>query len=97
MYEKIYIVGFSTGGLLALLSAKKNLPTLKGIICINAALQLNDVRIKTFIPAINFWNDLVESFNSETYQKSMSKTKLKILRLITINTILNPLINSICL
>jgi esterase/lipase/1-acyl-sn-glycerol-3-phosphate acyltransferase len=69
MYDKIYIAGFSTGGLLALLSAKKNIPTLKGIICINAALQLNDVRVKTFIPAINFWNDLVESFNTETYQK----------------------------
>lgn len=75
MYEKIYIVGFSTGGLLALLSAKKNLPTLKGIICINAALQLNDVRIKTFIPAINFWNDLVESFNADTYQKKYVENK----------------------
>ncbi|MFA6789000.1 MAG: alpha/beta fold hydrolase [Arcobacteraceae bacterium] len=69
MYDEIYIAGFSTGGLLALLSAKKNIPKLKGIVCINAALKLNDMRIKTVIPAIDFWNDLLESFNNHEYQK----------------------------
>lgn len=75
MYDTVYLAGFSTGGLLALLSTKKNIPELKGIICINAALKLNDVRVKTFIPAINFWNDLVESFNSQTYQKKYVENK----------------------
>lgn len=68
-YEKIYIIGFSTGGLLALLSTKKCYYQIQGIVCINAALNLNDVRIKTLIPAISFWNDLVNSFKAESYAK----------------------------
>lgn len=75
MYDNVYLAGFSTGGLLALLSSKKNIPNLNGIVCINAALKLNDVRVKTFIPAINFWNDLVESFNAQTYQKKYVENK----------------------
>ncbi|WP_419770059.1 MAG: alpha/beta fold hydrolase [Candidatus Marinarcus sp.] len=69
MYDEVYIVGFSTGGLLALLSQKKQTKKLKGIICINAALKLNDIRIKAVVPAINFWNDLVSAFNANAYQK----------------------------
>jgi esterase/lipase len=68
-YEKIFIVGFSTGGLLALLSTKKNYKEFCGLVCINAALHLNDVRIKTLLPAISFWNDLVKAFDEEEYQK----------------------------
>ncbi len=68
-YEKIYIVGFSTGGLLALLSTKKCYYQIQGIVCINAALNLNDIRIKTLVPAISFWNDLVSSFNANDYAK----------------------------
>jgi esterase/lipase/1-acyl-sn-glycerol-3-phosphate acyltransferase len=68
-YKNIYIVGFSTGGLLALLSTKKCYNQLKGIICINAALNLNDIRIKTLLPAISFWNDLVAAFNAKHFEK----------------------------
>lgn len=68
-YEKVFIVGFSTGGLLALLSTKKCYKEFCGIVCINAALHLNDVRIKTFLPAVSFWNDLVKAFNEDKYQK----------------------------
>lgn len=75
MYDEIYIAGFSTGGLLAILSARKNIPKLKGIICINAALRLHDIRLKTMIPAINFWNDLVEAFNADEYQKKYVENK----------------------
>jgi esterase/lipase len=75
LYDEIYIAGFSTGGLLTLLSAQKHIPKLKGIICINAALKVNDVRLKTFIPAINFWNDLLEAFDTETYQKKYVENK----------------------
>lgn len=75
LYDEIYIAGFSTGGLLTLLSANKHIPKLKGIVCINAALKVNDVRLKTFIPAINFWNDLLEAFNTETYQKKYVENK----------------------
>lgn len=68
-YEKVFIVGFSTGGLLGLLSTKKHYKEFCGLICINAALNLNDIRIKTLLPAISFWNDLVKAFNEGKYQK----------------------------
>ena len=68
-YKKVYIIGFSTGGLLALLSTKKDYQEFVSIVCINAALHLNDLRIKTLLPAISFWNDIVKAFNSEKYTK----------------------------
>lgn len=68
-YKKIYLLGFSTGGLLALLSVKKMYKEFKGLICINAALNLNDIRVKTLIPAVNFWNDLVNAFDVKEYAK----------------------------
>ncbi len=68
-YKKIHILGFSTGGLLALLSTKKNNSKIKSIICINAALNLKDIRLKTLLPTISFWNDLVEAFNANKYAK----------------------------
>lgn len=66
-YKKIYIVGFSTGGLLALQSTKKCFEGFEGIVCINAALNLNDIRMKTLLPAVSFWNDLVHAFNEDKY------------------------------
>ena len=68
-FEKIFVVGFSTGGLLGLLSTKKHYKEFCGLICINAALNLNDIRIKALLPAISFWNDLVKAFNEDKYQK----------------------------
>jgi len=68
-YENIHIAGFSAGGLLALLSTRKNCPQLKSVICINAALKLNDSRIKTLVPAVNLWNDFVSSVHIEDLQK----------------------------
>lgn len=68
-HEKVFIVGFSTGGLLGLLSTKKHYKEFCGLICINAALNLNDIRIKTLLPAISLWNDLVKAFNEGKYQK----------------------------
>ena len=68
-YTKIYIIGFSTGGLLALLSTKKDYKEFVSLVCINAALHLNDLRIKTILPAISFWNDIVKAFDSEKYTK----------------------------
>ena len=68
-YKRIYIVGFSTGGLLALLSTKKQYKEFVGLVCINAALHLNDIRIKTLLPAISFWNDIVSVFHEDKYAK----------------------------
>jgi esterase/lipase/1-acyl-sn-glycerol-3-phosphate acyltransferase len=68
-FEKVYVLGFSTGGLLALLSTKKHFPEFQGIICINAALHLNDIRVRTLLPALSFWNDIVKAFNENEYAK----------------------------
>jgi esterase/lipase/1-acyl-sn-glycerol-3-phosphate acyltransferase len=68
-FQKVYILGFSTGGLLALLSSKKCFKEFEGIICINAALHLNDIRVKTLLPALSFWNDIVKTFNDGEYAK----------------------------
>ncbi|MGA1932422.1 alpha/beta fold hydrolase [Arcobacter sp. YIC-464] len=68
-YKKVFIVGFSTGGLLSLLSADKKYHEFSGIVCINAALNLKDIRVKTLLPAVSFWNDLVKKFNSNSYSK----------------------------
>lgn len=65
--KKIVIIGFSTGGLLALLSAarKKSLPSkLAGIISINAALKLLDIRAR-MVPGINIWNDMLKKMRVE--------------------------------
>ena len=68
-YKRIYIVGFSTGGLLGLLSTKKQYKEFIGLVCINAALHLKDLRMKTLLPAISFWNDIVKIFSDDKYTK----------------------------
>ncbi|PLY08973.1 MAG: glycerol acyltransferase [Arcobacter sp.] len=68
-YKKIYVIGFSTGGLLALLSTKKCYIEFAGIICINAALHLNDIRVKTLVPALSFWNDILNAVHANEYSK----------------------------
>ena len=65
--SKIVIVGFSTGGLLGLLScAKKNHSAKKlvGIVSINAALKLLDIKTK-MVPGINVWNEMLEKLHIE--------------------------------
>jgi len=74
-YKKVYIVGFSTGGLLALLSTKKHYKEFISLVCINAALHLNDIRMRTLLPAITFWNDLVKAFNEDTFVKEYIDNK----------------------
>lgn len=64
---KIVIIGFSTGGLLGLLScAKKNhlSKKLAAVVSINAALKLLDVKAR-MVPGINIWNEMLEKFNVE--------------------------------
>ncbi len=65
--SKIVIIGFSTGGLLSLLScARKNKISKKiaGVISINAALKLLDIKAR-MVPSINIWNEMLERFHIE--------------------------------
>ena len=68
-YENIYILGFSAGGLLALLHSYKQCDKIKGIICINTALKLNDKRANFLIPVINLWNNINTYFNIKVLKK----------------------------
>lgn len=62
--DKIIIIGFSTGGLLTLLSSslKNKENNLAAIISINAALKLRDIRVK-FISGIHAWNEWLNKFS----------------------------------
>jgi esterase/lipase/1-acyl-sn-glycerol-3-phosphate acyltransferase len=65
--SKIIFIGFSTGGLLALLScARKNHDSKKllGVVSINAALRLRDFKA-AMVPGINLWNEMLEKFHIE--------------------------------
>jgi esterase/lipase len=64
---KIVFVGFSTGGLLSLLScARKSGQERKisAVISINAALKLVDIKAR-MVPGVNLWNNLLEKFHIE--------------------------------
>ena len=63
--SRVMIVGFSTGGLLGLLSSarKKNYTNkLCGIVAINAAMKLVDIKAR-MVPGINLWNEMLDHFN----------------------------------
>jgi len=61
--KKIYLGGFSTGGLVALLCAsRKNFPV-AGIVCINSALELHDIRIN-YAQHMHAINDFLAFFKA---------------------------------
>jgi esterase/lipase/1-acyl-sn-glycerol-3-phosphate acyltransferase len=59
---KIVMVGFSTGGLLSLLSASRKKKDLEAIIAINSALKLRDIRTRV-VSGINIWNEMLEKLH----------------------------------
>ncbi len=65
--EKVFVIGFSTGGLLSLIVAFKKNNQIDGIICINPALKLKDIRAK-LTSGIHIWNDILEKFHIEKGQ-----------------------------
>ncbi len=65
--NKIVIVGFSTGGLLGILSASRkarNSKKLTAIVSINSALKLMDIKAR-MVPGINIWNDILTKLHIE--------------------------------
>ncbi len=63
--KKLIIGGFSTGGLIALLAASQKQSSIDGIICINTAIKLNDIRINYIVPTLNMFNDFLALFNAD--------------------------------
>lgn len=63
--SKIILGGFSTGGLVALLSSIGKERPVDGIVCINTAIKLNDIRINYIVPTLNMFNDFLALFNAD--------------------------------
>lgn len=61
MCDKVFFMGFSTGGLLSLYAAAKNATKCDGVISINSALKLKDIRAR-IIKFVNVWDDLITRF-----------------------------------
>ncbi len=59
--DKVIIVGFSTGGLLSLMAGFKKNHQLGGVVSINPALKLNDIRAR-LVSGIHVWNELLDKF-----------------------------------
>lgn len=63
--EKLFVAGFSTGGLLAILATVRKLNKVEGLIVINAALELQDIRVNYVVPTLNRMNDFLSLFNAD--------------------------------
>ncbi len=81
--NKVFIGGFSTGGLLALIHAAQY--KVDGVIVVNSALRLHDLRVSYVVPTLQFFNEMIAHLNakgimewidnSETEQPKVNYTK----------------------
>jgi len=60
--SKVIVVGFSTGGLLALLSTSRKNHGVAAVVSINAALKLRDIRAR-MVRGINLWNEMLDKIH----------------------------------
>ncbi len=56
--SQIFLAGFSTGGVLALLGAGSGWPDISGVVAISSPHDLGDIRAR-LVPAVSFWNELL--------------------------------------
>ncbi len=61
--SKVYIGGFSTGGLIALIHAAQY--KVDGVISINAALKLQDLRVSYVVPTLHLFNEMVAHLHAK--------------------------------
>ncbi|EDZ62161.1 esterase/lipase-like protein [Sulfurimonas gotlandica GD1] len=61
--DKVFIGGFATGGLLALLHASTH--KVDGIIVINSALRLNSLHVSYVVPTLHVFNEMISSLNEK--------------------------------
>jgi len=62
--DRAVFAGFSTGGLLSLYAAGKHPAKCAGIISINAAVKINDIRFR-LVKVVNFWNEFMDKFGEK--------------------------------
>lgn len=63
--KKLFLLGFSTGGLLAIVAAQRKLNKIDGLIVINAALELQDIRVNYLVPTLNKLNNFLSIFHAD--------------------------------
>tara|TARA_R110001583_G_scaffold2536_5_gene18241 strand:- start:3490 stop:5685 length:2196 start_codon:yes stop_codon:yes gene_type:complete len=64
-HQKILMVGFSAGALLALIKSCANLDNILGVVAINPALSLKQKSV-FFSSLLDSWNNMLSSFSMET-------------------------------
>ncbi len=62
--KRLCLIGFSTGGLLAMLATARKSNKVDGLVVINAALELQDIRVKYFVPSLSKMNDFLSIFHA---------------------------------
>ncbi len=71
--SKVYIGGFSTGGLIALIHAAQY--KVDGVISINAALKLQDLRVSYVVPTLHFFNEMVAHLHAKGIMEWIDNSK----------------------
>ena len=61
--DKVFVGGFSMGGLLALIHASEF--KVDGVIVINSALRLNNLQVTYVVPALHAFNEMAASLNAK--------------------------------
>jgi esterase/lipase/1-acyl-sn-glycerol-3-phosphate acyltransferase len=60
---KVFIGGFSTGGLLAIIHAGQY--KVDGVIAVNSALRLHDLRVSYVVPTLQFFNEMIAHLHAK--------------------------------
>lgn len=63
--KKLFVAGFSTGGLLAIMATVRKRNKVDGLIVINAALELQDLRVDYVVPTLNKLNNFLSLFKAD--------------------------------
>ncbi len=71
--SKVYIGGFSTGGLIALIHAAQY--KVDGVISINAALKLQDLRVSYVVPTLHLFNEMVAHLHAKGIMEWIDNSK----------------------
>ncbi|QOR62744.1 alpha/beta fold hydrolase [Sulfurovum sp. ST-21] len=61
--SRVFIGGFSMGGLLALIHASQY--KVDGVIALNSAMRLHDLRVAYVVPTLHFFNEMIAYLNTK--------------------------------